>query len=97
MPHHVIIHGPINFSIKHCTLQKMNDCQNFKIQELVKHGLNNKCNQSIQHYIANIINSNKYNDSALMVLTPLDTKETQDIFAEHTAHCTLFTEHTVYH
>ena len=30
----------------------------------MKHGLNNKCNQSIQHYIANIINSNKYNDSA---------------------------------
>ena len=48
----------------------------------MKHGLNNKCNQSIQHYIANIINSNKYNDSALMVLTPLDTKETQDIFFE---------------
>ena len=69
----------------------------FKIQELVKHGLNNKCNQSIQHYIANIINSNKYNDSALMVLTPLDTKETQDIFAKHTTHCTLFTEHTAYH
>ena len=63
----------------------------------MKHGLNNKCNQSIQHYIANIINSNKYNDSALMVLTPLDTKETQDIFAKHTAHCTFVTEHTVYH
>ena len=47
----------------------------------MKHGLNNKCNQSIQHYIANIRNSNKYNDSALMVLTPLDTKETQDICA----------------
>ena len=61
----------------------------------MKHGLNNKCNQSIQHYIANIINLNKYNDSALMVLTPLDTKETQDIFAKHTAHCTFFTEHTV--
>ena len=43
----------------------------------MKHGLNNKCNQSIQHYIANIINSNKYNDSALMILTPLDTKETR--------------------
>ena len=40
----------------------------------MKHGLNNRCNQSIQHYIANIINSNKYNDSALMILTPLDTK-----------------------
>ena len=37
----------------------------------MKHGLNNKCNQSIHHYIANIINSIKYNDSALMVLTPL--------------------------
>ena len=48
----------------------------------MKHGLNIKCNQSIQHYIANIRNSNKYNDSALMVLTPLDTKETQDICAK---------------
>ena len=48
----------------------------------MKHGLNIKCNQSIQHYIANLRNSNKYNDSALMVLTPLDTKETQDICAK---------------
>ena len=37
----------------------------------MKHGPNNKFNQSIHHYIANIINSIKYNDSALMVLTPL--------------------------
>ena len=47
----------------------------------MQHGLNNKCNQSIQHYIADIRNWNKYNDSALMVLTPLDTKETQEICA----------------